>query len=68
VEDALQAVGQMFAQLGGPDIRKDFSSENDFQIRWQIRAYKKEESPPSRVNPVSILVIVYILNLAHGLF
>jgi hypothetical protein len=56
----------MFAQVGAPDGRKDFSGEIDFQIRRQLHAYKKEDSPHSRVKPVYILIIVYILNLAHG--
>jgi hypothetical protein len=66
VEDTLREVGQMFARLGGADARKDFSGEIDFRIRRQLRAYKKEDSPPSIVKPVSILIIVYILNIAHG--
>jgi hypothetical protein len=67
VEDALWEIGQTFARMGAPEVRKDFSGEIDFRIRRQLRAYKKEESPPSRVKLVSILIIIYILNLAHGL-
>jgi hypothetical protein len=66
VEDALRAFGQTFARLGASDVRKDFSVEIDFRIRRQLRAYKKEDSPPSRVKPISIIIIGYILDLAYG--
>jgi hypothetical protein len=66
VEDALRAVGQTFARLGAADVRKDFSGDIDFRIQRQLRAYKKEDSPPSRVKPVSIIIIVYIQAMAHG--
>jgi hypothetical protein len=41
VEDALCAIGQTFALLGSPDIRKDAFGDIDFRIGRQIRAYKK---------------------------
>jgi hypothetical protein len=64
VSDAVRAVGQAFARLGAKDIRKDAYGEIDFRIYRQFRAYTKEDSPPSRVKPVPIIIIVYILNQA----
>jgi hypothetical protein len=66
VEDALRAVGQTFARLGAADVRKDFSGDIDFRIQRQLREYKKEDSHLSRVKPVSIIIIVYILAMANG--
>jgi hypothetical protein len=46
VEDSLRAVSQAFARVGSPDVRKNIDSNIDFQIQLQIRAYKREDSPP----------------------
>jgi hypothetical protein len=64
VSDAVRAVGQAFARLGAKDIRKDAYGEIDFRIYRQFRAYTKEDSPPSRVKPVPIIIIIYILHQA----
>jgi hypothetical protein len=67
VEDALHAIGQTFARLGSPDIRKDAFGDIDFRIGRQIRAYKKEDSPPKRVKPIPILIVIFVLAQAYGL-
>jgi hypothetical protein len=64
VSDAVRPVGQAFARLGAKDIQKDAYGEIDFRIYRQFRAYTKEDSPPSRVKPVPIISIVYILHQA----
>jgi hypothetical protein len=66
VEDAMRAIGQTFARLGSPDIRKDVYGDIDFRIGRQIRAYKKEDSPPKRVKPIPIIIIIFILAQAYG--
>jgi hypothetical protein len=66
VEDALRAIGQTFARLGSPDVRKDAFGDIDFRIGRQLRAYKKEESPPKRVKPIPIIIILFILAQAYG--
>jgi hypothetical protein len=66
VEDAVRAVGQAFAQLGGADIRKDAYGEIDFRITRQFKCYKKEDGPPSRVKPVPIIIILFILHQAYN--
>jgi hypothetical protein len=58
-------VGQTFAQLGAADIRKDAFGEIDFRITRQFKCYKKEDGPPSRVKPVPIIIIIYILHQAY---
>jgi hypothetical protein len=66
VSDAVRAVGQTFARLGARDIRKDAYVDIDFWIYRQFQAYTKEDDPPSRVKPVPIIVIIYILQKAFG--
>jgi hypothetical protein len=66
VKDAMRAVGQTFARLGSPDVRKDFYGDIDFRIGQQIRAYKKEYSPPKWVKPIPIIIVIFILEQAYG--
>jgi hypothetical protein len=66
VSDAIRAVGQTFSRLGAKDIRKDAYGEIDFRIYRQFRAYTKEDSPSTRVKPVPIIIIIYILHQAFG--
>jgi hypothetical protein len=66
VEDTLRAIGQTFARLGSPDIRKDAFGDIDFRVGRQTRAYKKEDSPPKRVKPIPILILTLILAQAYG--
>jgi hypothetical protein len=56
----------MFARLGARDIRKDAYVDIDLRIYRQFWAYTKEDDPPSRVKPVPIIVIIYILQQAIG--
>jgi hypothetical protein len=62
VEDAVRAVGQAFTHLGDPDIRKDLFGEIDFRISRLFTCYKKEDSPPSRLKPVPIIIVMFILS------
>jgi hypothetical protein len=66
VEDAPRAIGQTFALRGSPDVRKDVFGDIDFRIGRQLRAYKKEDSPPKRVKPIPIIIIIFILGQAYG--
>jgi len=66
VEDATRAVGQKFARMGTKDIRKDATGGIDFRIQQQLRSYKKDDAPPSRVKPIPITIILYILHAACG--
>jgi hypothetical protein len=66
VSDAVRAAGQTFARLGARDIRKDAYGDIDFRIYRHFRAYTKEDDFPSRVTPVPIIVIIYILQQAFG--
>jgi hypothetical protein len=49
---------------GGADIRKDAFGAIDSRISRQFRCYRKEEAPPSRVKPVPIVIIIFILHQA----
>jgi hypothetical protein len=67
VEDALRAIGQAFVRVGSPDARKNIYGDIDFRIQRQIRAYKREDSPPKRVKPIPIVIIIYILVQEYGI-
>jgi len=62
----MRAVGQRFASMGTKDIRKNISGGIDIRIQRQLKSYKKDDSPPSRVEPVPITIILYILHRAYG--
>jgi hypothetical protein len=66
VEDALRAVGQAHARLGGADPRKDNFGAIDFRIQRQIKSYHKADDPPRRVKPIPVTIILYILAQAFG--
>jgi hypothetical protein len=67
-EDALRAVGQLHAQLGGADIHTDNFGGIDFMIKHQIKSYHKVDDPPRRVKTIhiTITIIVYIMAQAYG--
>jgi hypothetical protein len=64
-EDALRAISKAFARVGSPDVRKNIYGDIDFRIQRQIRAYKREDSPPKREKPMPIFIILYILAQAY---
>jgi len=66
-EDALRAVGQKFASMGTRDPRIDSRGKMDFQITRQLASYKKSDTPPKRVKPIPISLILHILPLGHTL-
>ena len=66
VEDALRAVGQKFSSLGAKDIRHNQAGNNDFRIVRQIGCWKKQDSPPTRVKPVPITMILHLIATAFG--
>jgi hypothetical protein len=66
VEDALRAVGQGFARLGAPDIRKTINGDIDFRIRRQLKGWEKEDDPPSRVKPIPLLILYIVISIAFS--
>jgi hypothetical protein len=59
-------MGQAYVILMCLDPLKDGHGGIDFHIQRQIKAYKKDDDPPKRVNPIPILIIIYILAQAYG--
>ncbi len=59
-------MGQNFARLGAPDIRKDSVGGIDFRIQRQLRSYAKTDDPPKRVKPIPITIILHLLSWAFG--
>ena len=64
VSDAVRSVGQKFSGLGTTDPRYDVYGKIDFRLSRQYRSYTKEDSPPSRVKPVPITLIIRVLRFA----
>ena len=66
VENAIRAVAQKYASVGTKDPRLDFFGKTDFRIARQLRAYKKTDKPTTRVKPVPITLIIFILQQAYN--
>jgi hypothetical protein len=58
-------LGQAYTQLPPPDPCKDSRGGIDFRIQHQIKAYKKDDSPPKCVKPAPIIIIIIIF-IAHS--
>ena len=58
VEDAIRFVGQKFSSLGAPDPRLDSVGKQDFRLRRMYAAWKKEDDPPARVEPVPMIILL----------
>jgi hypothetical protein len=50
---------------GGADQCKDHYGGIDFRIQRHIKAYEKSDDTPNRVKPVSIIIIMYILQIPY---
>ena len=64
VEDAIRLVCQKFPSLGSKDPRLDETGKQDFRLRRMFSAWKKEDSPPSRVEPVPMIILLRAAELA----
>ena len=58
VEDAIRLVSQKFPSMGSKDPRLDESGKQDFRLRRMYSAWTKEDDPPSRVEPVPMLILL----------
>ncbi len=47
----------MYAALGFPDPRLQYSGRLDFRLHRQLQYYGKEDPPPSRVKPIPLQII-----------
>jgi hypothetical protein len=52
--------------VGAKDPRKDYHGKTDFRLARQLRNYKINDKPPTRVKPVPITLVLYILRLAFS--
>jgi len=64
VEDAIRLVCQKFPSLGSKDPRLDETGKQDFCMRRMFSAWKKEDSPPYRVEPVPMIILLRAAELA----
>lgn len=64
VEDAIRLVSQKFPSMGSKDPRLDESGKQDFRLRRMYSAWTKEDDPPSRVEPVPMLILLRAAELA----
>ena len=58
VEDAIRLVSQKFPLMGTKDPRLNFAGQQDFRLRRMYSAWKKEDDPPSRVEPVPMAILL----------
>ena len=58
VEDAIRFVGQKFSSLGAADPRLDAAGKQDFRLRRMYSAWKKVDDPPTRVEPVPMIILL----------
>lgn len=58
VEDAIRLVCQRFSELGAPDPRLDAQGHQDFRLRRMYAAWKKEDDPPARVEPIPMPILL----------
>jgi len=65
VENALRAVGQTIAALGSPDPRIQPSGKLDLRLQRLLKAYNKEDDPPSRVKPIPLPVIHHAITICQ---
>ena len=64
VEDAIQLVRQKFPSLGGVDPRLDTVGKQDFRLTRMYSVWKKVDSPPRRVGPVPMPILLRAADLA----
>jgi hypothetical protein len=65
VEGAVRAVGQTVATLGSPDPRLQPSGKLDLRLQRLLKAYAKEDDPPTRVKPIPLPVIAHAVTICH---
>ena len=67
VSNVLCSIGQVLLRMGAKDPRiSHFNGKIDYRIAQQLRCWTKAEAPPSRVRPVPITLVTFLLNLAYA--
>lgn len=66
VTNALRNIGQTYQSVGARDIRLDHRGKVDFRLSRMLRAYTKEDPPPSRVKPVPMQLVVQVVLTAYS--
>lgn len=61
VEDAVRAVGQMYARLGSPDPRLNVHGAVDIRLTSFYRAWQRHDEPPHRVKPLPLSVVASVV-------
>jgi len=61
VEGALHAEGQTFSLLGYQDPRLQASGKLDFRLHCQLKGYAKDDTPPSRVKPIPLQLLLHLI-------
>ena len=64
MEDAIRLVSQKFPSLGAVDPRLDKAGKQDFRLTRMYSAWKKVDSPPKRVEPVPMTILLRAAELA----
>jgi len=59
VEDAVRQIAQMYSSLGSRDPRLNPFGDLDFRLLRQQKFYGKLDSPPSRVKPIPLPLLLH---------
>lgn len=65
VEDVIRAIAQKQTSLGGRDPRLNAHGKIDYRLSRQLRSYTLDDTPPVRVKPIPITIILHILRTAY---
>ena len=58
-------MGQAFSRVGTPDPRKGPDGKLEPRLASLFRSFKKEDAPPSRVRPVPVTLVTWLLSTAY---
>ena len=64
VEDAARSIGQALAAIVAKDLWLNDEEELEIHLKFQYRAYSKQDPPPKRVKPVPVQVLRHIDSIA----
>ena len=64
VEDAARSIGQALAAMVAKDLWLNDEEELEIHLKFQYRAYSKQDPPPNRVKPVPVQVLRHIASIA----
>ena len=65
MEDTIRLVCQKCPSLRSKDPKLNKTGKQDFRLRPMLSTWKKEDSPPSRVKPIPMIILLRAAELAE---